>query len=148
MKNVFTLLITTLLTFGVSSTINAQQEGHGNALNLFVGFGDNTSISGNYEFEITPDITVSPEAKLWFANDFEIGAGARADYYFDRLLEMGSHWDFWAGIDAGFIVTGASDFQLNIHIGGEYQIDDKWGIILEGGGGKVASGGLGVAIHL
>lgn len=127
-----------------------SQESHGNALNVFVKFGNNSSISANYEFAITQDITISPEARIWFSGKNDLAIGARGDFYFDRLLKLAEPWDIWGGVDVGFIVSGddnKDDFDLNIHIGGEYKFNDMWGIILEIGGGTTAAGGLGVGIH-
>lgn len=149
MKNFYTFSLLVGLFFAVSATSYAQ-ENHGNALNLFVKFGDNSSISGNYEFQVHPDITVSPEARIWFSGKNTFAIGARGDYYFDRIFKLAEPWDIWGGVDAGFVVSGddnKDDFSLNIHAGVEYKFSDMWGIILELGGGKTASGGIGVGIH-
>ncbi len=151
MKNLLTLTCIVLLTFGISNTANAQDknsdENHGNTLNTFVSFGDNTAIAANYEFQVVRNVTISPEAKIWFAGESTIALGARADYYFDSLLNLHKDWDIWSGIDASFFLDGNTDFQLNIHAGVEYIINGSWGIIAEFGSGKVTSGGIGLAIH-
>ena len=134
------------LFLAVSESGHAQ-ENHGNALNLFVKFGDNSSISGNYEFQVAPNLTVSPEARVWFSGENDLALGGRVDYYFDSLLKLPEPWDIWAGADAGFVVGDGDDLTLNLHAGAEYKFSDMWGIILEFGGGKTASGGIGVGIH-
>lgn len=145
MKKIYTFCLLAGLFLALSGSVYAQ-ENHGNALNLFVKFGDNSSISANYEFQVHPDITVSPEARIWFSgNGFALGA--RADYYFDRLFNLAEPWDIWGGADAGFIIDGDDDFSLNLHAGAEYKFNDTWGIILELGGGTTAAGGIGVGIH-
>jgi hypothetical protein len=149
MKNIYTLLIVAGLFLALSQTTVAQ-ENHGNALNLFVKFGENSSISGNYEFQVHPDITVSPEARIWFGGKNTLAVGARGDYYFDRIFNLSEPWDIWGGVDAGFVLAGDDDkdgFGINIHAGGEYKFNDMWGLILELGGGTTASGGIGVGIH-
>jgi len=149
MKNFYTFLLVIGLFFVVNNAVYSQ-ENHGNALNLFVKFGDNSSISGNYEFQVHPDITVSPEARIWFSGKNTFAIGARGDYYFDRIFKLAEPWDIWGGVDAGFVVSGddnKDDFSLNIHAGVEYKFSDMWGLILELGGGKTASGGIGVGIH-
>ena len=116
----------------------------------FVKFGSNSSISAHYEFAITQDITISPEARIWFSGKNDLAIGARGDFYFDRLFKLAEPWDIWGGVDVGFVVSGESnkdDFDLNLHIGGEYKFNDMWGIILEIGGGTTAAGGIGVGIH-
>ena len=145
MKKIYTFCLLAGLFLALSGSVYAQ-ENHGNALNLFVKFGDNSSISANYEFQVHPDITVSPEARIWFSgNGFALGA--RADYYFDRLFNLAEPWDIWGGADAGFIIDGDDDFSLNLHAGAEYKFNETWGIILELGGGTTAAGGIGVGIH-
>ena len=153
MKKLCKTLLLGVLFLALSGTLYAQestQENHGNALNLFVKFGDNSSISGNYEFQVHQDITVAPMARIWFGGKNTLSIGARADYYFDRLFKLPQPWDIWGGVDAGFVIAGEDnkdDFNLNLHIGGEYKFNDMWGLILEFGGGSTSSGGIGVGIH-
>ena len=145
MNNIYALCFLVALFFAASGTTMAQ-ENHGNALNVFVKFGDNSSIAAHYEFQVHPDITVSPEARIWFSdNGFAIGA--RADYYFDRLFNLKEPWDIWGGADAGFIIDGEDDFSINLHAGAEYKFNETWGLILELGGGTTTAGGIGVAVH-
>jgi len=149
MKKLCKVLLIGVLFVALSGTVYAQ-ENHGNSLNVFVKFGDNSSISANYEFSVAKDITVSPEARIWFSGDNDLALGVRGDYYFDRLLKLAEPWDIWGGVDLGFVVSGneyKDDMDLNIHIGGEYKFNDMWGIILELGGGTTAAGGIGVGIH-
>lgn len=145
MKNIYAFCLLAGLFLALSTSAFAQ-ENHGNALNLFVKFGDNSSISANYEFQVHPDITVSPEARIWFSGN-GLALGARADYYFDRIFNLAEPWDIWGGADAGFIIDGEDDFSLNLHAGAEYKFNDTWGIILEFGGGTTTAGGIGVGIH-
>ena len=146
MKKLFTFLIVATLFLSVTETY-AQEETYGGVLNAFVKFGDNSSISANYEFQIAQDITLSPEARIWFGNDSQISIGARADYYFDRIFKLVEPWDIWGGVDAGFIIDGDDSLSLNIHAGAEYKFNETWGLILEVGGGTTAAGGIGVGIH-
>jgi len=151
MKNSFKLLFIIVLSLALSNSISAQDNkstDHGNALNVFVSFGHNTAISANYEINLSNDITFAPEAKIWFAGVNEIALGARADYYFDRIMNLSSSWDIWAGIDGSILIDGKSDFYLNLHAGVEYALSSKWGVIAEFGGGKATSGGIGIAFHL
>lgn len=149
MKKLLTLSLFCLFTFGVSSKMVAQ-ESYGNALNLFATFGSNSSITGNYEFPLAKNFTISPEATLPFDFDY-IAAGARVDYYFDSLIKLNEPWDIWGGVSAGFKIGLASDYvadddlRLDLHIGGEYKFNQKFGIILEAGNN---GGSLGLGIHM
>jgi len=66
MKNVFRLLMAAGLFLALSSQSYAQ-ENYGNALNTFLKFGDNASIGGNYEFQVAPSLTLSPEARMFLS---------------------------------------------------------------------------------
>ncbi len=146
MKKLFNLFLAAGLFFALTGNLQAQ-ENYGNALNAFVKFGDNSSISANYEFQVAPSLTLSPEARIWFSGDEELAIGGRADYYFDSLLGLVEPWDIWAGVDASFISGDGDDFGINAHIGAEYKISDLIGIIVELGGGTTTAGGIGVGFH-
>ena len=146
MKNLVTLFLAAGLFIALSGNLHAQ-ENYGGALNAFLKFGDNASISANYEFQVAPSLTLSPEARIWFSGENDLAIGGRADYYFDSLLELVEPWDIWAGIDASFISGDGDDFGLNAHLGVEYKISDFIGIIAEFGGGTTTAGGIGVGFH-
>ncbi len=154
MKNLLTLLFVFVLTVGLSISTSAQEvkklldksEGsHGNALNLFFGFGNDFTVNGHYEFGLTNDITVSPVARIRFGDNTGLALGARADFYFDRLLKLTQPWDIYAGVDAMFDFD--TDFDIHGHMGVEYLFTSKWGLIAEFGFGDISSGSLGVGIH-
>jgi outer membrane scaffolding protein for murein synthesis (MipA/OmpV family) len=146
MKILLTFLLFVSLLLGTSNTAFAQ-ENYGGELNAFVRFGDNSSVGAHYEFQVVENITVSPEARISFSSDAFISLGGRADYYFDSLFNLDEPWDVWAGVDAGFIISGNDTFSVNIHTGGEYKFDDTWSIIAEIGAGQDFTGGIGVGIH-
>ncbi len=146
MKYLLTFLLFVSLLFGLSNTVVAQ-ENYGGELNAYVKFGDNSSLGAYYEFQVLENITVSPEARISFGSDAFISLGGRADYYFDSLLNIDEPWDVWAGVDAGFIISGNDTFSVNLHIGGEYKFNETWGIIAEIGAGQEFTGGIGVGIH-
>jgi len=149
MKNLSRLFLATGLLLCFSTTVTAQ-ENHGNALNMFVRFGSNSSIAANYEFQVTQDITLAPAARIWLSGDNTFSIGGRGDFYFDRLFNLKEPWDIWGGVDAGFVVAGDSnkdDFNLNLHAGVEYKFSSMLGVIVEFGGGSTSSGGIGLALH-
>ncbi len=128
----------------------SAQENHGDALNTFVKFGSNSSIAANYEIQVAKDITLAPMARFWFSGKNTFSLGGRGDFYFDRLFGLAEPWDIWAGVDAGFVISGESnkdDFNLNLHAGVEYKFNDMLGIIFEFGGGGTTSGGIGLGFH-
>lgn len=153
MRNLFTFLFICALSLGLSDKVYSQestsdtgQGSHGNALNIFASFGDNEAINAHYEFSITNDFTVSPLVNIRFGDNSSFGIGARADYYFDRLLKLAAPWDIYAGTDMHVDFDGG-DLNFHGHMGAEYLFNDKWGIIGEFGFGSLSSGSLGVGIH-
>ena len=146
MKKLLTIALFCAFAFGASTNAKAQESYK--ALNLFATFGNNSSVSGVYEIPLAKNWTISPEATVPFDFDY-IRAGARVDYYFDSLLQLNEPWDIWGGAGAGFNIGLASDYNsdlsLNLHIGGEYKFNNKFGIILEAGNG---GGSLGLGIHM
>jgi len=150
MKNYKNYLTLCLIGLVLGATQLTAQENHGNALNAFVKFGSSSSIAANYEIQVARDITLAPTARIWFSGKNTFALGGRGDYYFDRLFGLFEPWDIWAGVDAGFVVSGDSnkdDFSLNLHAGVEYKFSNMFGVIFEFGGGSTSSGGIGVGFH-
>ena len=136
--------------FLLVSTKNYAQEDYGNALNAFLTLGGGAqSIGGYYEFQVFEQITVSPEFRYIFYNDgpnyMEIGA--RANYYFDKLLNLPEPWDIWAGPNVGWLVNYSETFALDIHGGVGYKINEQFEVLFEFGGGRALTTGFGLGIH-
>jgi outer membrane immunogenic protein len=79
-----------------------------------------------------------------------IGISGNGNYHFNRILEIPSKWDFYAGLNLGFYIWNAPDdyngshtsgLGLGAQIGGRYYFSDKLGLNLEFGGGNAFSGG-------
>ncbi|MDH3322090.1 MAG: hypothetical protein OEM04_03815 [Flavobacteriaceae bacterium] len=148
MKNFFKLLTIAIFFIGFNHSSIAQEDY--SALNVFVKFGDNSGVSANYEIPVANYFTVAPTAAFSFDFDY-IALGARADYYFDGLLNLDGPMDLWAGVDTGFVIGNDEDkyddFDINLHAGFEYKFSDTLGVILEFGGGTDIFGKLGLGIH-
>ncbi len=144
MKKLFTFLVLGSLLIGFSNKTFAQEDY--SALNLFVKFGEESRINALYEIPVAKNITVSPSIAVPFNFDW-FAIGARADYYFDSLINLSEPWDLWGGVDTGFVLGGDTDFDINVHAGIEYKFNETWGIIAELGGGTASFGGIGVGIH-
>lgn len=88
-----------------------------------------------------------------------IPIGVKGTYYFDDLLQVSSQWDFYLGGSLGFSIVnstwesgyfgdkdpyrGRSVF-LDLHLGGEYHINNKLGVFLDLSSGVST---LGLAFH-
>ncbi|MFN6945853.1 MAG: hypothetical protein ACK4ND_12970 [Cytophagaceae bacterium] len=91
-----------------------------------------------------------------------IPIGLKGTYYFDQLLNAPSNWDFYAAGSLGFAIRstrwddnyyghdlnrghGAGMLYLDIHIGAEYHLNNKFGIFLDLSSGIST---IGLAVHL
>lgn len=86
------------------------------------------------------------------------------NYHFNKLLELPSPWDLYAGVSLGYYVWSdvkwkdgngttyyggeSSGVGANIQIGGRYFFTDKFGVNLELGGGTGSAVNMGVTIKL
>ncbi|MDP3442239.1 MAG: hypothetical protein Q8T08_05200 [Ignavibacteria bacterium] len=80
-------------------------------------------------------------------NVFIMSFAGLGNYHFNRLLDLPSQWDLYAGLSLGFIlwnyddgVNEPSPLALNIQLGGRYYWNENWAINLEFGGGNAFSG--------
>ncbi|OHX68606.1 hypothetical protein NH26_16865 [Flammeovirga pacifica] len=75
---------------------------------------------------------------------------ALGNYHFNRLLNLTSEWDLYAGANVGFYgySHNATGFGGGIQIGGRWFITDVIGLNLQFGGGTVSGGQFGISIRL
>jgi outer membrane immunogenic protein len=119
------------------------------------------------DFGVHPDITMGPELTFrnyhdnWSGNKYNhsiIGISGNANYHLNRILNIPSNWDFYAGLNIGFYIwrspdgyAGSRSSGLGIagQVGGRYYFSDTFGLNLEFGGGNAFSGGkFGISIKL
>lgn len=89
--------------------------------------------------------------------------GANGNYHFNRLLDLPSEFDLYAGATLGYYIwsdgrwdgnpgvtyTGrASTLYGEIQVGGRYFFNEKFGLNAELGGGALAGASFGVTIKL
>jgi len=143
MKKSYVLFVIAMVLLAGGKNLQGQENYDG--LNMFVNLGTISAINVNYEFTVAPQITVAPVALIDFNGNF--GIGAKGSYYFDVLFNLTDPWDTYAGLDLGYRF-GSNDFSIGILVGGEWHINDQWGLLLELGGGNLSFGGsVGAAIH-
>ncbi|MEZ5103134.1 MAG: hypothetical protein R2757_01440 [Draconibacterium sp.] len=111
------------------------------------------------DYGVHPDITIGGEISYrgyhdkWNSHKYHhtiYGISGNGNYHFNRIMDIPSNWDFYAGINLGFFIwssesgyggSGTSGLGLGAQIGGRYYWSDKWGINLEFGGGNAFGGG-------
>jgi hypothetical protein len=176
-KILISLLFLTLL----GPNLFAQDsEKYGGTLNLGLGIGyygylghSTPAFHINYEFDVAPSFTLAPFLNLYsyqrvysdkgykyYSRHTVIPVGVKGTYYFDKLLEAGSKWDFYGAGSLGFAIVNsryddgyfydknhyraANPLFLDIHIGAEYHINSKIGLFLDLSTGMST---VGIAIH-
>lgn len=143
-------------------TVKAQNQlSNGRVqLNAGVGFsGWGVPIYVGMDFGVSRDITLGFEGSFrnYRENYSDIkyhstifGISGNGNYHFNRVLEIPSNWDFYAGLNLGFYAwtspndypgEGNSGLGLGAQIGGRYFFNDRFGLNLEAGGGNAFSGG-------
>lgn len=118
----------------------------GKQLNFGVGLYDHgIPVYIGMDFGVHPDITVGPQIGFDLKLDY-ISFTGRGDYHFNSVLNIPRDWDFYAGLNIGFVADLDSGSSLNgldlgLQIGGRYYWNSGWGVNLEFGGGYNLSGG-------
>ena len=107
----------------------------------------------SYDIPVATDIAISPFAGSNLDLSY-LTLGVKGSYYFDNLIGLSDPWDFYAGANAGFALAtnnknDSNDFDIGLQVGGRWFWNEKWGLYLEFGGGKLGgSAGLGITMRL
>ena len=156
------LVITTIL-FAQKPISKGQTQ-----LNAGVGFSSwGMPVYFGLDYDIYPDISIGAEisyrsySESWVGGKYSqtiIGFLGNGNYHFNRVLNIPSPWDFYAGLNLGFYnisspnnYNGSVDSGLGLgaQIGGRYYFNKKWAINFDLGGGNSVSGGkIGITFKL
>jgi outer membrane immunogenic protein len=120
------------------------------------------------DYGVHRDITIG--AELSYRSDSQsygnnkykssaIGIGVNGNYHFNRVLNISSKWDLYAGLGLNYYIwsydndlykaDNTSDIGLGGQIGARYFFTDNFGINLELGGGNATNGGkIGITYKL
>jgi len=128
--------------------------------NVGVGFsGWGIPVYAGIDVGVSHDITLGGELSVrtyreyWKGYHYRhniIGVSANGNYHFNRILNIPSQFDFYAGLNIGFYSWNSPDGYYGDHssgvglgaqIGGRYYFNNKVGVNLEFGGGDVFSDG-------
>ena len=158
------------LLFAVT-TASAQGTLEQNGVQINAGVGISSCgipVIVGVDYGIARDFTIGAEASYrskkesvsteeWRHSVFSIAANG--NYHFNRLLKLPSAFDLYAGLSLGYYhwthkYSGNVDVTYNgsyasglgfaAQIGGRYFFNKNFGINLEGGGGNVSGGKIGI----
>ncbi|GAB1468890.1 hypothetical protein MASR2M64_16530 [Candidatus Cloacimonadota bacterium] len=166
MNKVF-LVVALVLTVGIVSAQNPLAQGQ-NQINAGLGFSSwGVPVYVGFDHGISNDISLGGEISYnsytenYGNKDYKhsiIGFSGNGNYHFNRVLNIPSDWDFYAGLNVGFYVwsspkeyngSNSSGLGLGGQLGGRYYLTDKLGVNLEFGGGNAFSGGkLGISYKM
>lgn len=147
---IFTVLILS------SFFANAQSPlGVGNhQLNIRLGLSNyGIPVQIGIDRGIHPDITAGLAVSVGVFNAPKhdkrlLGVSGNVNYHFDRVLNLPSPWNLYAGLNIG-VYLPQSGLSLGAQLGTRYFVNDTWGFNLElGGGNVISSSQFGVTIKL
>ncbi|MCX6231887.1 MAG: hypothetical protein NTZ33_10125 [Bacteroidetes bacterium] len=166
MKKVFLIFGFLFLTSGIfaQGNVNKGQT----QINAGIGFSNwGLPIYVGFDYGVHPDISLGAELSYRsFSEDFYsikyshtvIGILGNANYHFNRILNIPSSWDFYAGLNIGFVSyssssgyggSGSSGLGIGAQIGGRYYFSKKFGLNIEfGGGNRFSQGKYGITYKL
>jgi outer membrane immunogenic protein len=167
MKKLSIILLLTVITLFSVSAQSSLEKGR-KQLNAGLGFsGWGVPIYVGMDFGVSRDVTLGLETSIRsykenydnsHYNSYILGLSGNFNYHFNRILEIPSNWDFYAGLNVGFYGwsspdgypgPGDSGFGLGAQIGGRYFFNDNFGLNLEFGGGNAFSQGkFGITVIL
>ena len=159
MKKAGIILLLSVISLITVSAQSPLQNGRVQ-FNAGIGFsGWGVPLYAGMDFGVGKDITLGFEGSYRHFNENYkenhynstiLGISGNGNYHFNRVLNIPSNWDFYAGLNVGFYAwtspydypgEGDSGLGLGLQVGGRYFINDNFGLNLEVGGGNAFSGG-------
>ncbi|MBU0488681.1 MAG: hypothetical protein KKA07_10825 [Bacteroidetes bacterium] len=178
-----------IFSMNISAQETNSSEKFGKTVNLGLGLGGYSGYYGyvgrtmpvlhaDYEIDAAKCFTLAPfinfysyknvyywgdknhPYKNYYYSETVIPVGVKGTYYFDKLLEASSNWDFYLAGSLGFAIVNSSwdndyygdkDYYhngnplfLDLHLGAEYHISGRIGMFLDLSTGVST---IGLAIH-
>ena len=114
------------------------------------GIARDWTLGGEISFQSDSDSYYTNNSNYKY-NSRAIGIGVNGNYHFNRIMDIPSNFDFYAGPAVTFFIWDYKDYDNNAHpdnasvglgvqVGGRYFFNDKFGVNLEFGGGTATSG--------
>jgi len=157
--------------FFAVATASAQGTLEQNNVQINAGIGISSwgiPVIVGVDYGIARDFTIGAEAsyrskkETWYIYEWKhsvFSISANGNYHFNRILRLPSEFDLYAGLSLGYyhwttkyVGEGSyeysgnvfSPFGISAQIGGRYFFTKNLGINLEGGGGNVSGGKIGI----
>jgi hypothetical protein len=124
---------------------------------VYVGF----DVGAKHDLSFGAEASFRYKYEKWKQNRCRnsiIGISGNGNYHFNRIFNMPSQWDLYAGLNLGFYIWNyAPEYQgprtsglgLGAQVGGRYYFSGKTALHLEFGSGNAFSGGkIGLTIRL
>jgi hypothetical protein len=166
MRKISLLLIVaifSLSTFAQVPLVKGEKQ-----LNVGLGLsGIGTPIYVGLDFGTNSDFTLGIEGSFRSYSErvdhisyshSVFGFAGNGNYHFNKILLIPSEWDFYAGLNVGFLIwsspsnyngTHNTGLGLGLQLGGRYFFNKKWGLNLELTGGNSVSGGkFGITVKI
>jgi len=157
------ILLVAFVCISNGAFAQAPLEEGGVQLNAGVGFSDWGVVPFYFgvDFGLVRDVTLGAQVSYLTNNDnyyhedhnynhnSAVGIGGNGNYHFNRILNMPSKFDFYAGANVtGYIWNydnkdyhpGYDTFNVGVQVGGRVFFNDHFGLNLELGGGSSVSG--------
>lgn len=164
MKKLKTLFLAAICSLSISGAFAQEASLNVGELQLNAGIGFSNwgvPIYAGLEYGIHEDITIGGELSYRKKTDNSVdytsfGIIANGNYHFNRVLNIPSEFDFYAGVSIGYFnwsvdnlpVGGSATYSSGINsylqVGGRYFFDEKWGVNLEFGGGNISGAKIGI----
>lgn len=153
------------ILFFAGLTLQAQASLDKGATQLNAGVGFSTwgvPVYVGIDYGVTSDITVGGEFSYRSYSAYSgyrqsiIGISANGNYHFNRILNLPSEFDLYAGVSLGYYIVSSNDTYDGVkstassglgfsgQVGARYFFTNNFGLNLEFGGGNVSGGKFGI----
>jgi len=117
---------------------------------LDYGIARDWTIGGQISFQTNEEPYHHNNGIYYYDNSSVIGIGGNGNYHFNRILDIPSNFDFYAGANLTLFIWSYDNHDyhsdndalgLGLQVGGRYFFNDKFGLNLELGGNSGTTSG-------
>lgn len=155
-KNLFLIIFVSLSFFALGQGTLEQGELQANGGLGFSNWG--VPVFVGIDYGVTDEISVGGEISYRTKTESSVkytgfGFSTNGNYHFNKLLDLPSVFDVYAGVSLGYYNWNSNNADKSIYnsgatfsgqVGGRYFFNPQWAINLELGAGSFSGGKLGV----